>query len=213
MKPAKIHLDQLMSLVSKSKLNKEVVEWLQQKMNEEVIFPPRQVTPEALDRLIQMVSDEIGYHGGTHAEEICEYLFGGFEAKGSGMLLDILTLARITLTHLRGANSLMLEPNPCAPAELPPSEEPPVDLELDKVADIMKADLRDALTNGFTKDARDLAAYVTASGVKDDLNQLRILASEVLKEAGLCECGVKFGDQPKCSSCGRLLPKERNAVR
>jgi len=116
--PAKIHLDQLIGLATKGKLNKEVVEWLQRKMDEEVVFPPRQVTLEALDRLIQLASDEIGYHGGTHAEEICEYIFGGFDANGSGMLLDILTLARIALIHLRGASFLVHEsgPQPCPPA-------------------------------------------------------------------------------------------------
>jgi hypothetical protein len=111
--PAKINLDQLIDLASKKKLDPEAVEWLQQKINQEVVFPPRPVTLEAIDRLIQMASDEIGYNGGTHAEEICAYIFG--QGENSGVLIDILTLARIALVHLRGASFLVHEPKPCEP--------------------------------------------------------------------------------------------------
>jgi hypothetical protein len=105
--PGKTHLDQLLKLASKNAINSEVVTWLQRKMDEEIVFPPRQVTLEALDRLIQMTSDEVGYHGGTHAEEICELIFG--QGDDSGMLLDIVTLARIALVHLRGTSFLVHE--------------------------------------------------------------------------------------------------------
>lgn len=84
---------------------------------------------------------------------------------------------------------------------------------MDKVTDLMRADLRDALACGYTRDASDLAVYATASGVREDMNKLVILASDVLNEAGYCECGVKFGAGPRCNSCGRLLPKGCNAVR
>jgi hypothetical protein len=82
---------------------------------------------------------------------------------------------------------------------------------MDKVAEIMRADLRDALAKGYTRDANDLAVYATASGVREDLNKLVILASDVLNEAGYCECGVKFSEGSRCNSCGRLLPKRRYA--
>jgi hypothetical protein len=105
--PAKVHLDQLLELATKKGLDPKVVDWLQRKMDEQTVFQPRQVTLEAIDRLIQMASDEIGYHGGTHAEEICELIFGSDGS--SGMLLDILTLARVALVHLRGASFLVHE--------------------------------------------------------------------------------------------------------
>lgn len=81
---------------------------------------------------------------------------------------------------------------------------------MQKVTDIMRADLREALANGFTRDAQDLAIYATASGVVADLSKLVILASDVLNEAGHCECGVKFSAGPRCDTCGRALPKERH---
>jgi hypothetical protein len=105
--PAKVLLDQLLELAIKKGLDTKVVDWLQRKMDEQTVFQPRQVTLEAIDRLIQMASDEIGYHGGTHAEEICELIFGSDGS--SGMLLDILTLARVALVHLRGASFLVHE--------------------------------------------------------------------------------------------------------
>jgi len=81
------------------------------------------------------------------------------------------------------------------------------------VTDIMREHLRVNLAKGYTRDASDLAAYATASGVLGDLNKLVILASDVLNEAGYCECGVKFSAGSECSSCGRLLPKGHRAVR
>lgn len=116
--PAKIHLDQLIELTTKKGINPEVVNWIQRKMDEEIVFPPRPVTLEALDRLIQMASDEVGYNGGTHSEEICEFIFG--QGGDSGMLLDILILARIALVHLRGASFLVHEET--TPPYAPPEE-------------------------------------------------------------------------------------------
>lgn len=105
--PAKVHLDQLLELATKKGIGPEVIDWLQRKMDEEIVFQPRQVTLEVLDRLIQMASDEVGYNGGTHAEEICELIFG--QGSDSGILLDILILARVALVHLRGASFLVHE--------------------------------------------------------------------------------------------------------
>jgi hypothetical protein len=105
--PTKVQLDQLFELATKKGIDPQVVDWLQRKVDQETVFPPRQVTLEALDRLIQMTSDEIGYHGGDHAEEICDLIFG--QGDDSGMFLDILVLARIALVHLRGASFLVHE--------------------------------------------------------------------------------------------------------
>lgn len=78
---------------------------------------------------------------------------------------------------------------------------------MENVSNIMRECFREALARGYTRDAQDLAVYATASGVRADLNKLVILASDVLNEAGYCECGVKFSTGSRCSSCGRLLPK------
>jgi hypothetical protein len=75
---------------------------------------------------------------------------------------------------------------------------------MQKVADIMKADLRDAIARGYTRDASDLAIYATASGVIADLNQLRPIAVGVLNAAGYCECGTKFQVNPRCPLCSRV---------
>jgi len=117
--PAQYRLDQLLELATKKGLDPTVVTWLQRKMNEETVFQPRPVTLEALDRLIQMASDEVGYHGGTHADELCELLFGSDGS--SGLLLDLSILARIALVHLRGASFLVHE-EPTPPVQPDVSE-------------------------------------------------------------------------------------------
>jgi hypothetical protein len=76
---------------------------------------------------------------------------------------------------------------------------------MQKVSDIMQEDLRDALANGYTRDASDLAILATASGIRDDLSNLRSIAASLLNEAGYCACGTKFGNDPRCPSCSRSI--------
>lgn len=123
--PSIAQVDEIIALARKKGLT-EVTSWLERKRDEEVIFPPRPVTLEALDRLIQMASDDLGYKGGSYAEEICELIFG--HGDDSGMLLDIVTLARIAFIHLKGNSFLvnedrLLNEAPVTPGDVEPPQE------------------------------------------------------------------------------------------
>jgi hypothetical protein len=75
-------------------------------------------------------------------------------------------------------------------------------METERTKDIMRECLREALANGYTRDANDLSVYATASGVFENLSKLRVIAAGILNDAGYCECGVKFNGSDRCG-CGR----------
>jgi len=72
-------------------------------------LPHQRATLEAIDQLIKinLYPDDENF---SNCEESIDTLFGGPE--DSGMIIDILTLARIAILHLRGNSFLVHKEKP-----------------------------------------------------------------------------------------------------
>lgn len=76
------------------------------------------------------------------------------------------------------------------------------------VPDYMRAFLAECLDGKLVPDASDLALHAKAEGYPEDLTPLRSIGSDVLNEAGYCECSCKFvAGAKRCPACGRRQSK------
>lgn len=71
------------------------------------VLPHRRATLKLIDEAIGLAEDPTLQEGNEVCERSIQLIYGG--ADDQGILLDVLTLARIALVHLRGASYLVHE--------------------------------------------------------------------------------------------------------